>query len=192
MFLFAVETAEQLSGYPLVSSWFENNLINWLVLVVLLVILWQKVTPPMFAARAEKIETSLREAAEARAQAELLLKEQEAKVANVEEEVVQKQADAKMLAEELRVQREAQTQKDMADLSHKLQNQIATERAVAITDLRSSAAKAAIHLTEQILPSMMNDSIRGKLLNQFMEQLDSSTSQMSTLSNEDRLQMKTY
>ncbi len=192
MFLFAVETAEQLSGYPLVSSWFENNLINWLILVVLLVILWQKVTPPMFASRAEKIETSLREAAEARAQSELLLKEQQAKVANVEEEVAQKQVDAKVLAEELRVQRAAQTQKDMADLGQKLQNQIATERAVAITDLRSSAAKAAIHLTEQILPSMMNESIRGKLLNQFMEQLDSSTSQASTLSNEDRLQMKTH
>jgi len=192
MFLFAVETAEQLSGYPLVSSWFENNLINWLILVVLLFILWQKVTPSMFASRAEKIETSLREAAEARAQSELLLKEQQAKVANVEEEVAQKQADAKVLAEELKVQRAAQTQKDMADLGQKLQNQIATERAVAITELRSSAAKAAIHLTEQILPSMMNESIRGKLLNQFMEQLDSSTSQASTLSNEDRLQMKTH
>ncbi len=68
MFLFAVETAEQLSGYSLVSSWFENNLINWLVLVVLLVILWNKVTPPMFAGRKEKIENSLREAAEAKAQ----------------------------------------------------------------------------------------------------------------------------
>jgi F-type H+-transporting ATPase subunit b len=190
MFLFAVETAEQLTGYPLVSSWFENNLINWLVLVVLLVILWNKVTPAMFAKRAESIETSLREAAQTRAESEALLKEQEAKVANVEQEVAQRKSDAKALSEELTLQREKQTEKDLADLAHKLQNQIATERAVAITDLRGSVVKAAIHLTEEALPSMMNDSIRGKLLNQFMEQLDSSTSQRSSLSDE--LQIKTH
>lgn len=192
MFLFAVESAEQLTGYAAVAHIFENNVINWLVLVVLLVLLWNKVTPPMFAKREEGINTALREAAEARAQGEAFLKEQEAKVANVEEEVAKKKADAKALAEELKVQREKQTTKDLADLTQKLQNQIATERAVAVTDLRSTAAKAAIHLTAEALPSMMNDTIRGKLLNQFMEQLDSSTSQRSSLSDEDRLQMKTH
>lgn len=192
MFLFAVESAEPLTGYAAVAHIFENNVINWLVLVVLLVILWNKVTPAMFAKREESITSSLREAAEARAQGEAFLKEQEAKVANVEEEVAKKKADAQALAEELKIQREKQTQKDLADLTQKLQNQIATERAVAVTDLRSTAAKAAIHLTEQALPSMMNDTIRGKLLNQFMEQLDSSTSQRSSLSDEDRLQMKTH
>ncbi|MBI2811857.1 MAG: ATP synthase F0 subunit B [Candidatus Melainabacteria bacterium] len=192
MFLFAVESAEPLTGYAAVAHIFENNVINWLVLVVLLVVLWNKVTPAMFAKREEGINNSLREAAEARAQGEAFLKEQEAKVANVEEVVAKKQADAKALAEELKVQREKQTQKDLADLTLKLQNQIATERAVAVTDVRSTAAKATIHLTEQALPSMMNDTIRGKLLNQFMEQLDSSTSQRSSLSDEDRLQMKTH
>jgi len=192
MFLFAVESAEPLTGYAAVAHIFENNVINWLVLVVLLVILWNKVTPELFAKREEGINNSLREAAEARAQSEALLKEQEAKVANVEEEVAKKKADAIALAEELRVQREKQTQKDLADLTLKLQNQIATERTVAVNDLRGTAAKAAINLTREVLPSMMNDSIRGKLLNQFMEQLDSSTSQRSSLSDEDRLQMKTH
>ncbi|MBS1957529.1 MAG: hypothetical protein JST89_25305 [Cyanobacteria bacterium SZAS-4] len=192
MFLFAVESAEPLTGYAAVAHIFENNVINWLVLVVLLVILWNKVTPPLFAKREENITNSLREAAEARAQGEAFLKEQEAKVANVEEEVAKKKADAKALAEELKIQREKQTEKDLADLAQKLQNQIANERAVAVTELRSTAAKAAIHLTADALPSMMNDTIRGKLLNQFMEQLDSSTSQRSSLSDEDRLQMKTH
>lgn len=192
MFLFAVESGEQLTGYAALAHLFENNVINWLVLVVLLIVLWNKVTPAMFAKREESITTALREAAEARAQAEALLKEQEAKVANVEQEVAKKKADAQALAEELSVQRQKQTEKDLADLTLKLQNQISTERAVAVTELRGIAAKAAIHLTEQALPSMMNDSIRGKLLNQFMEQLDSSTSQRSSLSDEDRLQMKTH
>lgn len=192
MFLFAVESGESLSGYAAVAHLFENNVINWLVLVVLLVILWNKVTPEMFAKREESISNALREAAEARAQAESLLREQEAKVANVEQEVAKKKADAEALAEELKVQRGQQTEKDLADLAQKLQNQIATERAVAVTELLSTAAKAAIHLTEQALPAMMNDSIRSKLLNQFKEQLDSSTSQRSSLSDEDRLQMKTH
>ena len=192
MFLFAVESAEPLTGYAAVAHIFENNVINWLVLVVLLVVLWMKVTPPLFAKREEGINSALREAAEARAQGEAFLKEQEAKVANVEEEVAKKKTEAVALAADLKVQREKQTEKDLADLTLKLQNQIATERAVAVTDLRSTAAKAAIHLTAQALPSMMNDTIRGKLLNQFMEQLDSSTSQRSSLSDEDRLQMKTH
>lgn len=192
MFLFAVEGGEQLSGYAAVAHLFENNVINWLVLVVLLVVLWNKVTPALFAKREERINTSLREAAEARKQSEELLKEQEAKVANVEQEVAQRKAEAEHLASELKTQREQQTQQDAANLAQKLQNQIATERAVAVTELRTTAAKAAIHLTEQVLPSMMNDSVRGKLLNQFMEQLDSSTSERSGLSDQDRLQMKTH
>lgn len=190
MFLFAVESGEPLTGYAAVAHLFENNVINWLVLVVLLVILWNKVTPAMFAKREESINNALREAAEARAQSEALLKEQQAKVANVEQEVAKKKADAQALAEELRVQREKQTAKDLSDLAAKLENQISTERAVAVTELRGVAAKAAIHLTEQALPSMMNDSIRSKLLNQFMEQLDSTTSQKTGITNE--LQMKTH
>lgn len=189
MFLFAVETTEQLSGYGLVSSWFENNLINWLLLVVGIIFLWQKYTPPMFAGRKQNIETSLKDAALAKEQGEQFLKEQEEKVANAEKEFAGILAEAKKLAAELKTQLEQQTTKDIADLRHKLDNQIANERLVAVSEMRSAAARAAIKLTEQSLPSLMNDSVKSKLLNQFMEQLDSSTSERSTLSQE--VQVKT-
>lgn len=82
-------------------------------------------------------------------------------------------AEARTLAQELRVQIEAQTVKDMAELEKKIEQQIASERQVAITQMRAVAARVAIKLTEQILPDLLTANVKSKLLGQFIEQLDS-------------------
>jgi F0F1-type ATP synthase membrane subunit b/b' len=109
VFFFAVENV---GGFEAAKALFENNLINWLVLVAAIVYLWNKYVPPMFKAREEQIENSLKEAALAKKQGQELFQEQKKRVENAETEKKQILVEAKELAEQLKLQMEAQALKD--------------------------------------------------------------------------------
>lgn len=181
MFLFAVETAAEGGFYEQLVGLFENNVINWVVLAVIIVWVWMKKTPAMFQARKERIDAALRDAQSAKEQGEAFLIEQRNKVAKADDEAAKILADAKQLAEQMKTQLEEQTKRDIADLEKKLVSQVANERQLAITELRAAAAKAAIKLAEESLPSLMNEKTKSQLLTQFMEQLDAATAQGPTV-----------
>jgi F-type H+-transporting ATPase subunit b len=165
-----------------ITAIFENNLVNWLILVGLIVYYWNKKTPALFDARKQRIETAIADAAAAKAEGEAFLKQQQATVANIEQDSARIIAEAKQVAAEMQAQMDQQTQKDIADLLKKIESQIASERQLAITELRAAAARASIKLTEQVLPSLMTGEAKSKLLSQFMEQLDSGSGQAPMLS----------
>ncbi|MFX4806022.1 hypothetical protein ABTB42_20760, partial [Acinetobacter baumannii] len=73
-------------GFEAFKQLFENNLINWLVLVAAIVYLWNKNVPPMFKAREEHIESAIKDAALVKKQGEDLLEEQKKRIANAEAE----------------------------------------------------------------------------------------------------------
>lgn len=156
---------------------FENNLINWLVLLGALVYAWRRFTPAMFQSRKERIEAAFNDATRAREQGEAFLSEQRAKVANAEAESARIIEESKQLAVQMEQQMKEQTAADLVALQKKIESQIASERQMAITELRAAASRAAIKLTEQMLPSMMTPEAKSRLLSQFMEQLDSSAQQ---------------
>lgn len=161
---------------------FENNLINWIVLIGLLGFAWSKFVPSVLESRKDGIETALKEAAKARQEGEAFLAEQRAKVADADARSAQIIEEARQLAIEMELQMKAQMAADLADMQKKIEVQIAGERQLAITELRAAAARAAIKLTEQMLPSMMNAEAKSKLLSQFMEQLDSNSQQGTKVS----------
>jgi F-type H+-transporting ATPase subunit b len=163
---------------------FQNNIINWCILFGCLVWLWRKHTPAMFESRKLNIQTALQDAATARQQGEQLLLDQQARVANQDQEAAKILAEAKSLAAELKQQIIDQTAHDIADLKQKMDNRILNERQLMITEMRSAAASAAIQLTKEVLPTLMNETVKKNLLNQFMEQLDSATSGRSTISSD--------
>lgn len=169
MFFFAVEHVE---GFEAFKQLFENNLINWLVLVAAIVYLWNKNVPPMFKAREEHIESAIKDAALVKKQGEDLLEEQKKRIANAEAEAQKILSEAKALAVQLGQQMEAQAKQDRADLETKIKQQMENERRLAVTQMRQTAAAAAIKLTEQLLPSLLDEQSKAKLLDQFMEQLD--------------------
>ncbi|HEY9683868.1 MAG TPA: hypothetical protein V6C86_19960 [Oculatellaceae cyanobacterium] len=179
MFLFAVESAGFLDQ---AKELFENNLINWILLVVGLVYLYNKFVPPLFVKREESIKAALADAAEAKRQGQEFLAEQKKRIENAEAEQKQILADARHLADQLKMQMEAQAKSDAAQLLTKIEQQIANERQSAVTELRQAAAAASIKLTEQILPSLLDGEAKAKLLNQFMEQLDSMSEPGQTFS----------
>ncbi|HEY9712022.1 MAG TPA: hypothetical protein V6C72_01055 [Chroococcales cyanobacterium] len=163
---------------------FKNNVINWVVLVALVVWLWNKFTPGAFQSRKEKIDALLAEAAANRKAGEDFLKEQRQRVANAEKEAQEILADASKLAGELKVQMQESTAKDMETLKHKIENQIESERRVAVNSLRQAAARASIELTREVLPTLMNEKTKAKLLTQFIEQLDETSAQGGLLESQ--------
>jgi F-type H+-transporting ATPase subunit b len=153
---------------------FRNNVINWIVLVALVAWMMKSLLPPVFAARRERINTALDDAAKARSEGKTFLEEQEKRIANAEKEAEKKIVEAKEVAVQMRAQMEEQTRKEAADLSTKIDQQIANQRQLAITELRGAAARAAIKLSEAGLSQHLNAGAKQKLLDQFTEQLEAS------------------
>lgn len=167
MLFFAAEGAAGLSGI------FENNLINWGLLVVLLVVLWNRVMPAIFASRKDKIETALKDAATSRAEGQTFLLSQQERVANAAREAEQILVEARHVAEQMKAQIAEQSKRDGEELSRKTKQQIETEIQMAKAELRSQAAVVAVRLAEAALPGAITDSTRGKLQADFVKQLDS-------------------
>jgi F-type H+-transporting ATPase subunit b len=151
---------------------FENNIINWIGLVILLVYLWRKTMPQVFAARKERIESALRDAATARQEGQDFLVQQEQRLLNAKGEAEQILAEARAVAESMKAQIAEQTKADAQELSRKLEQEIVAQKQIALTELRSQAASAAIKLAESILPAAMTPSAKARLLSQFIEQLE--------------------
>ncbi len=170
MFLFAAE-----SGSLSLFSPFENNLLNWFALLAFLAWLWMKYMPAVFASRQEEITLALAEAARAKAEGEAFLEEQKKRVASAEQESDGILAEALELAGQMRQQMEAQTEKEMAELKQRIEQEIAAERQMAISQMRTAAAKAAIRLTESALPRTITDDVRSGLLDQFLDELEAAS-----------------
>jgi F-type H+-transporting ATPase subunit b len=176
VFLFA-----EVDAYESLKALFENNLINWLVLMAGVIYLWNKFVPPMFKAREDAITTAIADARATKAQGEAMLEEQKVRIANAEQEAAKILDEAKALATQLQQQMEEQTRKDTIDLERKIKQSIANEKQAAITSLRLAAARASIVLTEKALPSLLDEAAKARLLTQFMEQLDKEVSSDTTL-----------
>jgi F-type H+-transporting ATPase subunit b len=151
---------------------FKNNLLNWVVLVILLGILWAKNMPKVFEGRRRKIETAINEAAAARSEGQKFITEQRTRIENAEKEAAQILVEAKQVAERMKLDIAEQTKKDAADLEKKIGQQIATHRQMVITELRSQAATVAVRLAEASLNGAITGNIKQGLQERFITQLD--------------------
>ena len=97
-----------------VNAMFENNVINWLVLIGFVIWIMSKNLPPMLKAREDNINLAISQAKEAREMAHNLLQKQESSVANAQAEEEAILSEARSLAEQMKVQIAEQTQKDIA------------------------------------------------------------------------------
>ncbi len=167
MLFFAAENPGGLPGL------FENNLLNWALLVVLLVILWNRIMPAVFASRKDKIDSALKDATASRAEGQAFLLAQQERVSNASREAEQILVEAKSVAQQMKEQITQQTRHDGEDISRKTKQQIETEIQMAKAELRSQAAVVAMRLAEAALPGAITSSTRDKLQADFVKQLDS-------------------
>lgn len=156
---------------PLVEA-FTTNVANWILLVILLVILWIKVAPPMFRQREESVQRAIEEANRAREEGQRFFQEQSARIANAEKEAEQILEEARKIAATMQADIREQTKKETADIAQKIEQSVTAQRNMAITQLRSQAATAAVRLAEASLPGAITGSAKQRLLTQFVEQID--------------------
>jgi F-type H+-transporting ATPase subunit b len=155
-----------------IAALFSNNLFNCLILVGILVYMWMRLTPSVFEARKARIESAIKEAAQARLEGQEFFKKQEARIASAEAEGKNILADAEKLAQKLKADIEVQTANDARALSERITQQIAGEYQKAIMDLRSRSATAAVKLSEASLSQAVSGEASARLLAEFVEQLD--------------------
>ena len=151
---------------------FSNNLINWILLVVILVYMWMRLTPGVFAAREEAIKNALGEAERARAEGEKFRIEQEARVQNAEIEATKILEEAKKVAADMAADLKNSTSVETESLRKRIDEQIEAEKRLAITEMRSRAATVAVRLAEASLPGAITSSSKSRLLKQFVDQLE--------------------
>jgi F-type H+-transporting ATPase subunit b len=156
---------------PLVMA-FTTNVANWVILVILLFLLWNKVAPPMFRQREEGVNRALEEARRAKEEGQKFFEEQSKRIANAEKEAAHILEEAKAIAAAMQEDIREQTKKDTADTLRKIEQAIAGERNMAINQLRSQAATAAVRLAEATLKSAVTGTHQKRLMTQFVDQLE--------------------
>ena len=155
---------------------FDNNFINWLLLLAFLGWLIAKNLPPVFTSRRQSIEMEIASAKTSKEEGEAYLEEQRKKVANIEAETKQMIADAQKAAQLSASLIEEQTSKEMGDLFLKFESSIQNERQLLVTELRTAVVKAAVVISEEQLRNQVNEKVKGELLNKFMSELDTISS----------------
>jgi F0F1-type ATP synthase, subunit b len=149
-----------------------NNVINWLLLIALIIYGWNKLVPPMLAARAKSIDDALASAEEAKEAAARLLREQEEALENASKKADLILEEAKATAANLKVDIERQTVAEIAAIEKKFDAAIENQRQLVITEMRTAAAKAAVQLAKTHLETNVKEADRKRLLTEFMQQLD--------------------
>lgn len=152
---------------------FENNLINWVVLTLALLFMWNKFMPPLFADRRKRIDQALAQAEQIKKEGETFLALQRERIANAEKEADGILVEAKQVAERMKTSINEQSKKDAVDLQKKIDQQIATHRQMVIAELRSQAAVVAVRLAEATLPGAITGNVKQNLQEGFIGQLES-------------------
>lgn len=173
MFFFASEAHHAAPGLVDVIFDWKFNVINWLLLVGFLAYGYSKLVPPKLAQREKSINEALSIAERSKQEADALLAEQKAKLADAEVERTKIVDEAKAVAKQLQADIEAQTKREVSDLERKLESAIANERQMIITEVRTAAVKAAMQLTRAHLENNVSEDDNKRLLSQFMQELDS-------------------
>ncbi len=155
---------------------FQNNLINWVLLVVFVGWLVSKNAPAILLSRKEQIETMLLESKKIKEEGELFLAQQNQKVSNAEQEFQKILSEAKEIAVSMRQDMEVQVKREVAESQSRIKQEIEGDRQLAVMHLRSAVTEAAVALSQKILPSVITDKTRARFKEQFIEQVEANHS----------------
>ena len=163
--LFYLATEEAGGGFDLLGS----NIINLAIIIVLLVVYGSKFIGNILTERKNKIAEEIKEAetlaaksAQALAEAKDNLNQAKAK---------QIKADAESNAKQVKADILAQGQKDIERMKATAGQELDSERAKVVADLKRRIAVLALEKAEQELKSGLNDDIQGRLISRAVEQL---------------------
>jgi F-type H+-transporting ATPase subunit b len=168
MYLFAEVGQENLIGSLLD---FHSNFINWLILVLILFFVIRKAIPPIISQRQLSINNELAAAAMTRQSAERALAQQKQQIEQASQAAEKIVFEAQQTALQMVQEIHRQTEQDKNDLLKKFELAVHNERQAAVLEMRNIVARAAIKLTEENLPNILNENSKTKIGHEFMGEL---------------------
>jgi F-type H+-transporting ATPase subunit b len=168
--ILATEAAEE-KGFGLNLDIFETNLINLAILVGLLVYFGSKVLGKILSDRKSKIAQAISEAEDRQKKAAAALAEQQKNLAQAQAtaERVRKEADERAQAAKAAIA--TQTEKDIERLKETAAQDLSSEQARVISELRQRIVALAMERAEAQLKDQLNDSTQQTLIERSIAQL---------------------
>jgi len=146
--------------------------INFAIVAGAVIWVFAKALPPKFRASAESIHSAISKATAAKTEADLLLRDAETKLANLEKEVAELRETAKRqgLAEIERLQ--AATQSDEEKIAAAAKAEIAAAERAARQELKKLAAKLAVDGAGSLLAKQLTPQVQENLVSEFVKSLE--------------------
>lgn len=144
--------------------------------LVLLGLLWWKAFPAIskaLAARSDKIQGDLEGAEKARSEADEMLDEYRAKLADARDEANKILEEARKTAESLRRDLLAKAEEEAGLIVDRAKDEVEAEKRQAIGDLYREAGKVSIELAEKVVGRSLDRESQMALVDQYISDLES-------------------
>jgi F-type H+-transporting ATPase subunit b len=146
--------------------------INFAIVAGAAVWLFGKVLPPKFRGNAEKINSAIAKATEAKAESDRLLREAEHKLANLEKVVAALQSEAQAQTRNEVERLRAATQADEEKIAAAVIAEIAAAERAAHLELKALAANLAVDGAESLLAKQLTPKVQESLVSAFVKTLE--------------------
>jgi F-type H+-transporting ATPase subunit b len=155
----------------------EPGLFIWttVAFIGVLVLLAKKVFPKLqetLADREQKIKADLEQAEKTRAEADRVLEDYKARVAQAREEASRIVDEARESAESVRKDLIAKAEKDARQTVEKARNQLDMERDRALSELHSQLAEWSTAIASRIVDKQLDPQSHKDLVDQFIKELE--------------------
>jgi F-type H+-transporting ATPase subunit b len=175
LFLLAAEGGEHVQN-PLIPPW-QEIVLGLIAFGLLCFVLMRFVFPQMektFAARVDAIEGGIRRAEAAQAEANQLLEQYRAQLAEARTEAARIRDEARADAEDIRQDVLAKAREESDRIIAAGRDQLAAQRESIVRDLRSEVGSLAVDLASRIVGESLADEARRRgTVERFIAELDS-------------------
>jgi F-type H+-transporting ATPase subunit b len=172
----AAETTTETKHNPIVPIW-QEIIVGLIAFVLLCYVLMKFVFPQMektFAARVDAIEGGIKRAEAAQAEANQLLEQYRAQLAEARTEAARIRDEARADAEGIRQDVLAKAREESDRIIASGREQLAAQRESIVRDLRSEVGTLAVDLASKIVGESLADEARSRgTVERFIAELDS-------------------
>jgi len=155
---------------PLLKD-FLWRILNIAVLIWVIIKFAGKPVREFFANRSETLRKGVQEAQEAKAEAERIFTEYQAKLDGLEGELKAMEAKASLEAEREQERMRQETESLVAKLKQQARQMADQEVASAQRSLRNEAAKLAVEVAERLVKENVSDSDRQRMVENYLEKV---------------------
>lgn len=143
--------------------------------LILLFVLWKFALPPIrktMEARVERIRNDLMGAEQARAEAENIQKQYEARLSDANAEAQRILDEARSSAAALKSDLQKRAEADIADLKTRAQADVESAKSQALADLRGDVASIAFGAAEQVVERSLDRDTQIQLIENYINQVE--------------------